>query len=164
VGVFEAIKMRRSIRKYKDTPLPKEKLCKVLEAGRIAPSAGNRQEWKFIVVTDKAMRDKLVDAARGQAFVGQAGAIVVGCASDPTKKWHMVDVAIAIDHMALTAYEEGLGTCWIGAFEEDKVKEILGIPENTKVVILLAIGVPDMEGVPRPRKALEEIVLWERWS
>lgn len=162
--VFEAIKTRRSIRKYKEVPVPKEKLLKVLEAARIAPSAGNRQEWKFVVVTDKETKSKLVEACRGQAFVGQAGAVIVACATDPSRKWHMVDAAIAVDHMTLVAHEEGLGTCWIGAYEEDKVKEILGIPENIRVVVLLPVGVPDMEGVPRPRKTLEEIVAWERWS
>ena len=162
--VFDAIKNRRSIRKYKDVPVPEDKLARVLEAARIAPSAGNRQEWKFIVVKDKATRDRLVDACRGQAFVGQAGVVVVACATDPSRKWHMVDVAIAVDHMTLAAHEAGLGTCWIGAYEEDKVKEILGIPAGIKVVVLLPVGVPDIDGVPRPRKSLEEIVAWERWS
>jgi len=162
--VFEAIKNRRSIRKYKDVPVPEEKLARVLEAARIAPSAGNRQEWKFIVVKDKATRDRLVEACRGQTFVGQAGAVIVACATDPSRKWHMVDVAIAVDHMTLAAYEAGLGTCWIGAYEEDKVKEILGIPSGVKVVVLLPVGVPDIDGVPRPRKALEEIIACERWT
>ena len=162
--VFDAIKNRRSVRKYKDVPVPDEKLARVLEAARIAPSAGNRQEWKFIVVRDKATRERLVDACRGQAFVGQAGSVIVACATDPSRKWHMVDVAIAVDHMTLAAHEAGLATCWIGAYEEDKVKEILGIPSGIKVVVLLPVGVPDTDGVARPRKALEEIIAWERWT
>lgn len=162
--VFEAIRTRRSIRKFKEVPVPEHLLTKVLEAGRIAPSAGNRQEWKFIVVTDPDLKRQLVDACRGQAFVGQAGAVIVACATDPAKKWHMVDAAIAVDHMTLVAHDLGLGTCWIGAFEEERVKQILGIPEGIRVVVLLPVGVPDMDGVPRPRKTLDEIVLKERWS
>jgi len=163
VETFEAIKTRRSIRKFKEVPVPPEQLAKVLEAGRIAPSASNRQEWKFIVVTSQDIKDKLVLACRGQAFVGQAGAVIIACAMDPTRKWHMVDTAIAVDHMTLTAHELGLGTCWIGAYEEDKVKDICGIPEGVRVVVLLPVGVPDMEGVPKTRKPLADIVSWEQW-
>lgn len=164
MDVLTAIKTRRSIRKYKDVPLDKEKLMQVLEAGRIAPSAGNRQPWRFVVVTDPATRQKMVGACRNQAFVGQAGAIIVACVPDPSLRWHMVDVGIAVDHMTLAAHELGLGTCWIGAFEPEQVKEILGIPEDVKVVCVLPLGVPDMEGVPKPRKALEEAFVFERWA
>jgi nitroreductase len=164
MDVFTAITTRRSIRQYRDEPVPAEKLAAVLETARIAPSGGNRQNWKFIVVTEKATRERLIEAANSQAFVGQAGAVIVCCAPDPSLKWHMVDVAIAIDHMTLAAHALGLGTCWIGAFNEAKVKEILGIPEGVKVVQLLPVGIPATTGVPKPRKTLDEIVVWENWS
>ncbi len=164
MDVFTAIKTRRSIRKYKEVPVPKEQLMQVLEAGRIAPSAGNRQPWKFVVVTDPATRQKLVPACRNQAFIGQAGAVIVACVPDESMKWHMVDVGIAVDHMTLAAHELGLGTCWIGAFEPDQVKEVLGIPAEVKVVCVLPLGVPDMTGTPRPRKQLEEAFVFERWA
>lgn len=162
--VYTAIQTRRSIRKFKDVPVPRDQLMQVLEAGRIAPSAGNRQPWKFVVVTDPVTRQKLVPTCRNQAFVGQAGAVIVACAPDQSLRWHMVDVAIAVDHMTLAAHELGLGTCWIGAFEPEQVKEVLGIPEEVKVVCILPLGVPDMEGVPKPRKAFEEVFAFERWG
>jgi len=164
VDVFEAIAKRRSIRKYVPIDIPEDKLQRVLEAARQAPSAGNRQQYKFIVVKDKDIKQRLVHAAADQGFVGQAGVVIVGCATDPERKWHAVDVAIAIDHMTLAAYAEGLGTCWIGAFEEEAVKSILGIPEGIRAVILLTLGVPADEGRVRPRKSLEELVCYDRWQ
>jgi len=162
--VFKALRERRSIRKYKDVAVPQDKLDAVLEAGRIAPSAGNRQPWKFVVVTNPETRQKMVPICRNQEFVGQAGAVIVACAPDPSLKWHMVDIGIAVDHMTLAAHALNLGTCWIGAFEPEAVKELLGIPEDVKVVCVLPVGVPDDEGTPKPRKRLDEIVTYERWS
>ncbi len=164
MDVFEAIAKRRSIRKYVPLPVPEDKLQKVLQAGQAAPSASNRQEYKFIVVTDQETKDKLVRAASDQGFVGEAGAVIVACATDPSRRWHAVDIAIAIDHMTLAATAEGLGTCWIGAFEESAVKSILGIPEGVRAVMLLALGVPAEEGRPRRRKSLDDLVVSERWT
>jgi nitroreductase len=164
MDVLTAIRDRRSIRKFKDEPVPQEQLLQVLEAGRIAPSAGNRQPWKFLVVTHAETRRKLVPMCRNQEFVGQAGAVIVACAPDQSLKWHMVDVAIAVDHMTLAAHALGLGTCWIGAFEPEPVKALLGIPEDVKVVCILPLGVPDMVGAPRPRKPIDEVVVFEHWA
>ncbi len=159
---MEAIKTRRSIRAYRDQEVSRSDLLEVLEAGRLAPSAGNRQPWWFVVVTDPDLKQRLVPACHNQKFVGEAGVVIVGCA-DPKMKWHMVDTAIALDHMTLAAWEKGLGTCWIGAFEEGQVKQILGIPDEVKVVALLTLGWPAREGTFRGRKSLDEIVRWERW-
>jgi len=164
MDVMTAIKTRRSIRKFKPVPVPEAQLRQVLEAGRIAPSAGNRQPWKFIVVRDAATRKALVPACRNQAFVGEAGAIIVACAPDESLRWHMVDIGISVDHMTLAAHELGLGSCWIGAFDPDEVKAILGIPAEVKVVCVLPVGVPDMEGVPKPRKDFDEVFAMERWG
>ena len=163
MDVLTAIRTRRSIRQFKDDPVPEEKLQAVLEAGRSAPSAGNRQNWKFVVVKDKAIREKLVDAANGQTFVGRAPVVIACCAPDPSQKWHMVDVAIAIDHMTLAAHSLGLGTCWVGAFNEAKVKDTLGIPDGVKIVQILPLGVPAASGTPKPRKSLEQIVVYDSW-
>ena len=168
--VMEAIKLRRSIRSYKDKPVEDEKLKAVLEAARLSPSARNQQERKFIVVTDKAMREKLVDAAHGQRFVGQAPVVIVACATQTShimpceEPSYPIDMAIAVDHITLEAVEQGLGTCWIGAFKQGEVKKLLGIPENIRVVALLPLGYPD--GIPdsRPRKSLDEIVAYETWK
>lgn len=171
MDVMEAIMRRYSVRSYQDRPVEEEKLESILEAARLAPSANNRQEWRFIVVRDKNTRQRLMRAARNQAFVGQAPVVIACCASTDNhvmtcgQLCYPIDVAIAIEHMALKATEEGLGTCWIGAFYEEQVKEILGIPEDIRVVELLALGYPDK---PHPnhkdRLSLEEIVMYERWG
>jgi len=168
--LWEAIRKRRSIRKYKDKPVEEEKLNRVLEAGRLAPSAGNRQEWKYIVVRDKATRQKLAEAAHGQQFVAEAGVCLVCCGVEAEhvmscgQASYSIDVAISVDHITLAAAAEGLGTCWIGAFNEAPVKKLLGIPDKVRVVALLPLGYPDMEPKPRSRKPLSEIVCQERWS
>ena len=168
--LWEAIRGRRSIRKYKDQPVEEEKLNRVLEAGRLAASAGNRQEWRYVVVQDTEMRRKLAEAANGQQFLAEAAVCIVCCAVGTEHAMscgqlsYPIDVAISVDHMTLAAVEEGLGTCWIGAFREPAVKELLGIPDDVRVVALLPLGYPDMEPKPRLRKPLSEIVCHERWS
>jgi len=144
--VFEAIKNRYSCRSYKAEPVPEKKLKKILEAARLAPSAHNEQEWKFIVVRDSKKRKKLAKTALSQDFIAEAPVVIVAVAIDPEHilssgvPAYAVDLAIAIEHMALEAVEEGLGTCWIGAFDQEAVKKILKIPERYKVVALLLLG------------------------
>ncbi len=163
----EIMEERESVRNYEDRPVPKEKLKRVLEAARLAPSASNRQPWKFIVVKEKKRRQELAEAANGQTFVGQAGVIIVAVATRPEHIMscgvpsHPVDLAIALDHMTLAAVDEGLGTCWIGAFSQDRVKELLDIPEKYRVVALLPLGFPGQERKMKTRKSLEEIVCYE---
>ena len=164
VNVLEAIRERRSVRAYKPHVVPEESLTRVLEAGRLAPSASNRQDYKFVVVRDAAKRAKLVDAAAGQEFVGQAPVVIAAVSLNPERIMscevpaYAVDLAIAVDHMTLAAVEEGLGTCWIGAFSQEKVKRILGIPEGCKVVTVIPLGFPADKPVPRSRKKIDEIV------
>ena len=169
VSVMTAIKMRRSIRHYKDKPVEWDKLKKVMEAGRLAPSAGNMQEWKFVVISDKNTREKLAMAAHSR-FVEEAPLVIVACATitdcilESGQLAYPLDVAIAVDHMTLKAVEEGLGTCWVGSFDERKVKEALNIPDDVRVVTLLTLGYPKYVPGPRKRKKLEEIVAYEKWS
>jgi len=164
MDIFEAIKERRSIRRYRTDAVPQELLQQVLEAARVAPSAANRQAWKFVVVTDAATRQELVPACRSQQFVGQAPVVIAACATEAGRKWNQVDLAIAIDHMTLAAHGLGLGTCWIGAFEEEAVRGILGIPEGVSVVVLLTLGYADGPGRPPSRKPLGEVVCYQRYS
>lgn len=169
MNVIEPIRQRRSIRTYLDKPVEREKVLRLLEAARIAPSAKNFQEWRFVVVTDAERRRRLAQAANAQTFVGQAPVVIVACAEHENYRMrcgqlaYPIDVAIAIDHMTLQAAAEGLGTCWIGSFFEDQVKAILGIPEKVTVVQMLTVGYPG--GPPRPleRLPLEQIVRWETW-
>jgi len=164
MDVFEAVQKRRSIRAYDSTPVPAEKLERILESARLAPSAANVQPRHFIVVTDKEKRKML--ARRFAGFLSESPAVIVGCGDQrASPKWYVVDVAIAMQNMVLTAIGEGLGTCWVGAFDEKQVKEMLKIPENLRVVALLAVGYPreklDILGkvvhLIRPKKKLEKI-------
>jgi len=166
----EAIKKRQSIRDYQDKPVPEEKLTRVLEAARLAPSANNMQPWKFVVVTDSKRRQELARAANSQTFVGQAPMVIAAVATEPESIMssgiprYAVDVAIAVDHMTLAAVDEGLGTCWIGAFSQQKVKEILNIPDKYRVVALLPLGFPRAETAIKLRKSLDEIVCYETFT
>jgi len=171
MDVYEAIQTRKSVRGFLDKDVPEETLTRILNAARLAPSASNRQEWRFIVVRDAETRKKLVSAAMGQSFVGQAPVVLACCAETDEHRMPCqllcfpIDLAIAIDHITLCAVEEGLGSCWIGAFKEDEVKEILGIPEGIRVVQLLPIGYPVKPGkVPKDRLPLEKIVKREHWN
>jgi nitroreductase len=169
--VQEAIQIRQSVRSYSNRPIEKEKIVELLEAARIAPSAGNRQEWRFVVVTDESKRKKLARAAAGQTFVGEAPCVFVCCAETDEHRMrcgqlcYPIDVAIAIDHITLRAVELGLGTCWIGAFHEDEVKYLLNIPEEVRVVELLTIGYPAESTLRKKgRHDLGKIVFYEEWG
>lgn len=166
----EAIRKRKSIRDYEDKPVPDEKLMKVLEAARMAPSAGNRQNWKFIVVRDEKLRQELSQAAAGQAHVAKAPVVIAAVALVPDFVMpcgvppYAVDLAIAVDHMTLAAADEGLGTCWIGRFSQEEARNILKIPEKYRIVALLPLGYPNQEGRPKVRKSLDEIVCYETFK
>jgi nitroreductase len=163
MSIFDTIKDRRSVRTYKGERIPKDKLKKLLEAARLAPSAGNGQSWKFIVIESEQIKNQLVAASNNQAFVGTASHIIAGI-GDPDKKWHQVDLAIALEHIVLGAVELELGTCWIGAFNENEVNKILKIPQDKKIVALLTVGIPAESPAARPRKTLEEIVTYNEYK
>ena len=167
--ILEAIKKRQSVRSYQDKEIPEEILQQILEAGRLAPSACNNQPWKFIVVKDKKLKEKLITACKNQNFVGEASVVIVGCAINPSYKMgngeysYTIDLAIALEHMSLEAASLGLGTCWIGAFYQDQVKEILGVPEDVRVVALMSVGYPKELGSKTGRKPLSEIVCYNKY-
>lgn len=169
--MYEAISRRKSVRSFRDREIPEEVISRLLGAARLAPSASNRQEWRFVAVRDPAVRRRLSRAARGQKHVAQAAVVLACCAETDGhvmtcgQACYPIDVAIAIDHLTLCATAEDLGTCWIGAFKENEVKEILGIPSRIRVVALLAIGYPeDPAPVEKDCLALEAIVKLEQWQ
>ncbi len=170
MDVRKAIQSRRSIRAYDSREVEEDKLMRVLDSGRLSPSASNRQERRFIVIRDAKKRQLLSEAARNQRFVAEAPVVIVACSVEIENMMpcgqlaYPIDTAIAVDHMTLAAVEEGLGTCWIGAFDEKRVKEILNIPDNVRVVALLPLGYPSAIPRPTPRKSLDEIVMWEKWN
>lgn len=166
----EAIKQRRSIRDYQDKPVPQEKLNNVLEAARLAPSASNRQMWKFVVVRESERRRELSRAAGGQGHIAGAPVVIAAVATMPEYVMrsgvpaHPVDLAIAVDHMTLAAVSEGLGTCWIGGFHQEEARNTLNVPEKYRVVVLLTLGFPATAPEVKARRALEEIVCCETFK
>ena len=166
--LMEVIKKRRSIRKYKPDPVPQESIDYVLEAARLAPSWANTQCWHFIVVTDEEVKNRVAQA--GNKWIAKAPVLIVGCADPETPGAkgdipnYLVDMGIVMEHLILAATERGLGTCWVGWFDEAKVKEALGIPENLRVVASTPLGYPDEAPPARSRKSLEEIVSYNRYG
>jgi nitroreductase len=168
------IKTRRSVRAFSDKPVPDDALNRILEAGRLAPSACNFQPWRLIVVKDAAARNQLAKQACRQPFVAAAPVVIVCCGKKYPQQYnwigehlYLVDMGIAIDHMALAARNEGLGTCWIGAFDDQPVKKLLGIPADHDVVMMLPIGYPvspDLFTATTERLPLEQVVFWERFG
>jgi nitroreductase len=168
MNVFDAITRRYSVRAYQDRPVELEKLQAIFSAVRLAPSARNGQEWRFILVTDPKLRER-VAAAGGQPFLYQCPVIIAACAETDRRRMqcgelaYPIDVAIAIDHLTLAAVELGLGTCWVGAFDPEPVRKILNIPETAPVVELVALGYPaegKSPGADKPRRGMSEF-LWE---
>jgi nitroreductase len=170
--ILEAIAQRYSVRHYKDQPVEDDKLAEVLEAGRLAPSGCNLQPWKVVVVRDRATIRSMVHAIGGQQFVEQAPVLIVACMNGTgynignRYEGAIIDITIALDHMTLQAASMGLGTCWLGNFDGNEVRALLGIPLENPVVAILALGYPDETHPqqPRPRKLLGELVCWEKFT
>jgi nitroreductase len=169
MDVEQAIRERRSVRSWLDRDVEDEKLELVLEAARLAPSARNRQEWKFVVVRDAQVRERLAAGTRGQDFVCQAPVVIAGCALESHytmpcgHRAYAIDLSIALQQVTLQARELGLGTCWIGAFDHDTVQEVLGIPRAVQVVGLIPLGYPDEWPEAKPRKPVGEVVCYDAW-
>ena len=205
MDVSEAIRKRRSTRKFKPDPIPEEKIRLLLESARLAPSGTNTQPWRFIVIKDNDTKKKLQEAAHNQRHIKRAPVIIACCADlkafkafpervdeliksgalpertrevfvpylkkgmdTVTKDALMVaaaaNVAIAVEHIVLQAVEIGLGTCWVRWYEDNKVKEILDIPEHVEVMALLPVGIPDEAPSSRPRLSLDKIVFSEKYG
>ncbi len=164
--VFEAIKSRRSIRKYTKDPVPEGLIVKILDAGRWAPSASNRQPWSFIVLKDEEVRRKIAEATTYGKFLAEAP-LGIAVVVDPQASTHPVeDGAIAAQNMLLAAHALGLGACWIGSynsFYEEKIKTILSIPKNKRLLSIISIGFP-AESPTRTRKELRQIVFTDQYG
>jgi nitroreductase len=168
MDVMDAIRKRYSCRSYDNQPVPDETLRELLEAARLAPSARNLQDWRFVVVTEPEIREKLCKQAIRQEFVQQAPVIIVACSNNPYimgcgQRIAPIDVAIAMEHLVLAATAKGLGTCWLGAFNPHKVRQILGIPSHIEVVNLLALGRPAKTAKSPDRLPIDHIVCKNRW-
>ncbi|NOZ20062.1 MAG: nitroreductase [Planctomycetes bacterium] len=168
------IKTRRSVRSYRDDPIPDDVLERVLTAAQSAPSANNVQPWRYIVVRDEATRKKIAEVALNQAFIAEAPVVIVCCGRNyhDSYSWiadnmFLVDCTISFDHLTLAARNEGLGTCWIGAFDHPQIKEVLDVPVGYDVVVLTPLGYPKSDQAFRPvsnRKPLSEIAFSEKFG
>jgi nitroreductase len=184
MDVYETMRQRRSVRSYRDDPVPDEVITRCLEAARLAPSWRNGQPWRFVVVRDRETIQRLMRANYGAGvanlWLKDAPVVIVACAEPrlsgekADQSYYLVDVAIALEHLILAATAEGLGTCWIGGFSEEKVRRLLGIPDGIRVVAMTPLGYPaEGKGLydrlaavgkrQLSRKALEEIVHYETW-
>jgi nitroreductase len=178
MDVFEAIEQRFSVREYLETPVPEEALHKLLTAMRYAPSATNRQPWKFIIIRDKKIKEKLAVACKNQQMIAQAPVVIAACGYTDGCYKRMggfrssldIDLAIAFDHLMLAATEMDLGTCWVGAFIEEEVHKVLEIPEGVRVAFLTPLGYPSPQqnrphGTQKDdRKPLSQIVCYDTFQ
>lgn len=158
IPIIDLILSRRSIRKYEKKEIPEDVLNQILEAGRNAPSAANKQPIHFIILKDHETKKKL--STTFSRFLKDAPVVIVGCANVKallTGRWAVVDTTISLQNMVIGAWGLGVGSCWIGAFNEKKVKETLMIPDNWKVVALLTLGYPAEQPKQRKKKSLEKM-------
>jgi len=167
--VIPEILNRKSIMDFKSDPIGKDKLENILEAGRMAPSAKNRQEWRFIVVTDKKKQDKIKEAAFGQEHVGQAPVIIVACTTNIDYRMpngqvaYPIDLTFPVSFMMIQAVHEGLGTCCITTYDEQEIRELLSVPYSMRVVMLLLVGYAESEPEPAPRKTFRQVFSYNHW-
>lgn len=165
----ELIERRFSVRSYKSDPVEDEKLERVLAAARLAPSAANRQPYQFLVVHTQDRRDEMQHIYNRDWFL-EAPIVIFACGlideawlREDGKSYLDVDVSIAMDHLILAAANEGLGACWIGSYDEEAVRAILGIPDRVRIVAMTPLGYPAIEAEPKERKTLAELVRYEEW-
>ena len=166
--VYKAIYGRKSVRSFDEVrDISQEIIMKLLRAACQAPSAGNLEPWRFLVVRDIKLKEKLVDAALGQAFLAQAPVVIIVCAdlrvassgygTRGTHLYAVQDTAAATENLLLAAYAEGLGSCWVGAFDEQRAVEALSLPSHLRLVIMVALGYPHLEGHKPPRRDISEV-------
>lgn len=173
MDIFQVVRDRRSIRKYKDTPVEVEKIEQILDAARLAPSWKNLQCWRFLVLSEEGNKRRVLEAFPesnpGTKAIASAPVVIVVCANPAESDvengipYFVADTSIAFEHLCLAAHALGLGTCWMGWYDEEHVKLSLGIPPDIRIVGITPLGYPDQEPKPRPRKELKEIAFFEQW-
>ena len=175
---IKVIKERRSIRRYLDKEIKLEIVSEILEAGSYAPSSGNVQNWRFLVVKDKKKREEIADACLGQTWMNQAPVHIVVCSDNRdinamykkrSEKYSVQNCAAAVQNILLAAYDKGLGSCWVGAFNEDRIKRILFIPDNVSVEAVITIGYAAYKPIiedkkHRRRHKVEYVTFFEKYG
>jgi len=177
LDVLKAIRNRRSIRAFTDETVAEKEIEKLIEVARWAPSAGNIQPWEFIIVRDSKIKQGLCKAALDQEFIKEASVVIVVCANPMRSAqgyglrginlYCLQDTAAATQNILLAAYAMGLATCWVGAFDEEKAKEVLGVPEGVRPVAIVPVGHSAEKPRVRSRRRLSEIIhretFGEKW-
>ena len=165
----QLVKTRYSVRAYKPDPVGEDELRQVLEAARLAPTAANKQPFQLIVIHTQGREEELRRIYNRDWFV-EAPVVICVCGipggawtREDNKNYAVVDVAIVMDHLILAATDLGLGTCWVGAFNEGATREVLGLPEEVEPIVFTPLGHPADQPKPKERKPLEELVRYERW-
>ncbi|MDD5064429.1 MAG: nitroreductase family protein [Phycisphaerae bacterium] len=169
MAVLEVIRKRYSCRAYLDKPIEKEKLEQLFEAARLAPSAKNLQDWRFVVVSEKDKKQQVAASTNHPEVFGKAGVMIAACSnSNYVMKCGQavspIDVAIAMEHISLQATQLQLATCWIGSFEPETVRKALGIPQDIAVIELMAVGYPADQAKTPSREPIENIVCYDKWQ
>ncbi|OPJ63949.1 nitroreductase family protein [Clostridium oryzae] len=179
--MIKEIETRRSVRKYLNKPIEDEKITEIIESARLAPSGNNSQPWSFIIVKSEEMRQKVVKVSHDQKWMLDAPVLIV-CVADircritddrdvhidensPEEEVKLIirDTAIAIEHILLQAKNLGLGTCWVGWFIQNEIRQVLDIPDDKYVVGVIPVGYANEAPNARPRRGLDEIVHYEKW-
>jgi len=167
--LLDIIRRRYSCRAYLQRPVEQEKLDQLFEAARLAPSAKNTQDWRFVVVTDNQIKRQVARTTNRPDVFEKAAAIIVACSNSDYvmtcgQPIGPIDVAIALEHIALQAAELGLGTCWIGSFKTEKVRTILSIPDDIQIIELMTVGYPADTPKPPKRETVENVVCYDKWK
>ena len=169
MDLMPEIMNRQSIKDFQDRSIERDKIDRILEAGRLAPSAKNRQPWRFIIIDDPDMKSKIQEASFGQEHVGKAGIIIALCSTNIDYRMpngqhsHPIDITFAASFMMLQAEHEGLGSCVVTTFDEIEVKELLTVPYKMKVIMLLLVGYPRSKSIKELRKSLDRISAFNHW-
>lgn len=180
MGLMDLIQKRRSVRRYSGRLIPKEDILKCVEAARLAPSACNSQPWKFVVIDEPDLRRRVAERIFSGLYsmnkFAKEAPVLVAVVAEKMKflaavgaqvrdtKYYLVDIGIACEHFILQAEELGIGTCWIGWFDEKALKDELKVPKDRKVDIVIALGYPpEDKTVPKDRKPLSEIHSFNRY-
>lgn len=174
MDVLEAIRTRRSIRKYRDKPVEWDKVANILDAGRLAPSAGNLQNWRFVTVLEEASRKKIADASLQQTWM-ESAPVFIAVLSEPEKArryygirgerlYSIQNCAAAVENMLLAAHDLGLGACWVSAFDDERVGRVLNLPEHVKVYAIITLGYAAEKPEQPPKYRIEHVVWFETWG
>ena len=167
--IIKEINDRSSVRKFKNKKIDRSVIERILEAGRAAPSAKNRQPWRFIVIDDESLKRRVEKAAYGQDYVGNAGAVIAACSTNIEYEMpngqnsYPIDISFAVSFMMLQAEHEGLGSCVVTTYDERELKNILTVPYSMRVVMLLLVGVPEEKYRERVRKSLNQVSAYNHW-